>query len=98
MFVKDDIVYASEPAEDIRVVAAKALPYSMLLLTFSTGEQRLFDLTTLQGEAFEPLKSAEVQQTVQAIHGYVTWLDGAIDCAPEYLYENSYAYHRDLVG
>ena len=98
MFVKDDIVYASEPTEDIRVMAAKVLPYSIMLLTFSTGEQRLFDLTTLQGEAFEPLKSVEVQQTVQAIHGYVTWLDGAIDCELEYLYENSYVYHRDLVG
>ena len=48
MFVKDDIVYASEPTEDIRVMAAKVLPYSIMLLTFSTGEQRLFDLTTLR--------------------------------------------------
>ena len=98
MFVKDDIEYASGPADGICVMVVKVLPYAMLLLTFSTGEQRLFDLTTLQGEAFEPLKSVEVQQTVQAIHGYVTWLDGAIDCELEYLYENSYVYHRDLVG
>lgn len=98
MFVKDDIEYASGPADGICVMEVKVLPYAMLLLTFSTGEQRLFDLTTLQGDAFEPLKSAEVQQTVQVVHGYGIWLGGTIDCAPEYLYENSYAYHRDLVG
>ena len=56
MFTKDGIVYASEPGKELRVVAARALPYSMLLLTFSSGEQRLFDLTTLDGSAFEPLK------------------------------------------
>lgn len=99
MFTKDGIVYASEPGKELRVVAARALPYSMLLLTFSSGEQRLFDLTTLDGSAFEPLKQESVQHTVQVFHGAVTWLDGEIDCSPEYLYAHSYAYTApDMVG
>lgn len=98
MFIKNDIVYASEPGDEIEIVAAKPLPYGMLLLTFATGEQRLFDVTTLQGEAFMPLKNTDVQKTVQVMHGYVTWKDGEIDCAPEYMYENSVAYETELVG
>ena len=26
------------------------------------------------------------------VDGIVTWMDENIDCAPEYMYENSYAY------
>lgn len=32
----------------------------MLLVTFTTGEKRLYDTTKLQGSAFEPLKNDEV--------------------------------------
>ena len=98
MYIKNDIVYASEPGDEITVATAKPLPYGMLLLTFSSGEQRLFDVTSLQGEAFAPLKDAEVQKTAEVVHGYVTWKSGEIDCAPEYMYEHSFAYETDLVG
>ena len=81
MFTKDGVVYASEPCKELRVTAVRALPYAMLLLTFSSGEQRLFDLTTLEGSAFEPLKQESVQHTVAVFHGAVTWLDGEIDCS-----------------
>ena len=59
----------------------------------------LFDLTTLEGSAFEPLRQESVQHTVAVFHGAVTWLDGEIDCSPEYLYAHSYAYTApDMVG
>lgn len=95
MYQKNDIVYAGEPGEEIRVQAVKALPCHMLLLTFATGEKRLFDGTTLYGSAFAPLADEAVFRTAAVFHGAVTWLDGAIDCAPEYLYENSFAYEED---
>lgn len=41
---------------------------------------------------FEPLKDNEVFRRPTIDHGVVTWLDGQIDCAPEFMYENSYAY------
>lgn len=52
----------------------------------------MFDATTLEGPAFEELKDEAVFQNVSIDRGVVTWLDGEIDCAPEYMYEKSYAY------
>ena len=99
MFILNGIVYASERPENIEVTQATPLEDMMMILTFSTGEQRLFDLTTLEGSAFEPLKQESVQHTVAVFHGAVTWLYGEIDCSPEYLYAHSYAYTApDMVG
>lgn len=99
MFIKNGIVYASTPQKELRLTAAKVLPYGMLLLTFASGEKRLFDVTTLEGSAFAPLQTEEARRTAAVTHGYLTWLDGEIDCAPEYLYAHSEAYNEaDLVG
>ena len=92
MYVKEGIVYGSTPVSEQRVTEAKYLPYGMLLLTFASGEKRLFDVTTLEGEAFAPLEKEEVRRTVKVFHGAVSWLDGEIDCSPEYLYQHSLEY------
>ena len=55
MYIKDDICYAGELQENIKVTEAKPLRGGMMLITFSTGEKRLFDTTMLIGEAFKPL-------------------------------------------
>ena len=55
MFVLNGIVYASEKRNDIEVISVKPLDDMMMILTFSTGEQRLFDATILTGSAFLPL-------------------------------------------
>ena len=34
---------------------------------------------------------------VHVSHGFVSWMNGEIDCAPEYMYENSYAYEEEFV-
>lgn len=47
MFTLNGIVYASEKPENIQILSAKPLDDMMMLLTFSTGEQRLFDATIL---------------------------------------------------
>ena len=49
MFTLNGIVYASEKPENIQILSAKPLDDMMMLLTFSTGEQRLFDATILNG-------------------------------------------------
>ena len=46
--------------EDIRVTEAKPLRGGMMLVTFSTGERRLFDITKLSGPAFAPLADEEI--------------------------------------
>ena len=45
MFVLNGIVYASEKRNDIEVISVKPLDDMIMILTFSTGEQRLFDAT-----------------------------------------------------
>ena len=92
MFTLNGTVYASEKPENIQIVSAIPLDDMMMLLTFSTGEQRLFDATVLAGPAFEPLKDEKVFKNCRVVDGIVTWMNEEIDCAPEYMYENSYAY------
>lgn len=92
MFVVNGIVYASEISDNIQIVDVKPLEDMMMILTFSTGEQRLFDATVLSGPAFEPLSNTEVFNNCKIVDGAVTWLNEEIDCAPEYMYENSYPY------
>ena len=47
MYIIDDVCYAGESVPDIKVKDAAVLRGGMLLITFSTGEQRLFDTTLL---------------------------------------------------
>ncbi len=75
-----------------RITSLKILPDHIMLLTFSDGVVRLFDASILDGEVFEPLKDDAAFESAVLDHGVVTWLNGAIDCAPEYMYENSYEY------
>lgn len=92
MYIVNGICYAGEAVDNIEVNSVKPLEDMMMLITFSSGETRLFDATTLKGSAFEELKDEAVFKNVSIDHGVVTWLDGEIDCAPEYMYANSYAY------
>lgn len=92
MYVIDDICYAGSPAQEVRVVEAEPLQGGMLLVRFASGEKRLFDTTNIEGPAFEPLRQGFAQGTVAVLHGFLTWLDGQIDLAPEYVYEHSLAY------
>ena len=75
MFTLNGIVYASEKPENIQIVSAIPLDDMMMLLTFSTGERRLFDATVLTGPAFEPLKDEKVFKNCQVVDGIVTWMN-----------------------
>ena len=92
MYIIDDVCYAGEAVSDIKVKEATVLRGSMLLITFSTGEQRLFDATLLTGSAFEPLKDEKTLADFTIFHGVMTWLNGEIDIAPETMYVESYPY------
>ena len=92
MYIIDDVCYAGEAIPDIKVKEATVLRGGMLLITFSTGEQRLFDTTLLTGAAFEPLKDEKTLADFIIFHGVMTWLNGEIDIAPETMYAESYPY------
>lgn len=92
MFEVNGILYASSAKELIKIQDAKVTGDKMLLLIFSSGEKRVFDATVLNEEAFAPLNDPEVFNDFKIVHGVITWMDESIDCAPEYMYEHSYAY------
>jgi patatin-like phospholipase/acyl hydrolase len=94
MYILDGIVYAGNPTTSIEVESIKVLDDMIMLVTFNNKETKLFDATILEGEAFEPLKDENVFKTAKVEYGVVVWLDGEIDCAPEYMYEHSYKYEQ----
>jgi len=97
MYIKDGICYAGELVPDIEVSSIKILDDGMLLVEFSTGETRLFDVTSLldKGSVFAPLSKEENRRTAKVTHGFVSWLAGEIDIAPETLYSESYKYSKE---
>ena len=92
MYILNDICYAGELRNGIKVTEAKPLRGGMMLITFSTGEKRLFDTTTLEGSAFAPLADKVIFNNPVLFHGVITWNNGEIDIAPETVYRDSYAY------
>ena len=95
MFILNGIVYASERPENIEITQATPLEDMMMILTFSTGEQRLFDATVLTRPAFQPLADTKVFNACKVVNGVVTWMDEEIDGAPEFMYEHSFPYDRE---
>ena len=92
MYMANGYVCGGMPQEPLSVRSVKPLPDRMMLILFSNGEQRLFDATILNGPAFAPLQNLQVFMAPELDRGVVTWAGGELDCAPEYMYENSYAY------
>lgn len=92
MYTVNGIVYGGKLEKPIKVIKVKVLQDKILLVTFSTGETRLFDASILKGKVFEPLENEDVFKEVYVDFGVVTWNNGTIDCAPEFMYENSYEY------
>lgn len=92
MYILNNICYAGEMRDGIKVTAVKPLLGGMMLVTFSTGEDRLFDTTTLQGSVFAPLADEKIFSNPVLFHGVITWNNGEIDIAPETVYRESYPY------
>ena len=92
MYIIDDVCYAGELVEGIKVTKVEPLRGRVMLVTFSTGEKRLFDTTELNGSAFELLDNEEVFNKPEIFRGVITWDNGKIDIAPETVYKKSYEY------
>ena len=98
MYVINGIAYAGTSVQDMRVSAVKPLEGMMMLVTFASGERRLYDATQLlEYPAFQPLKDESVFKAASVDHGAVTWMDGDIDIAPETMYATSLPYEEMAV-
>ena len=96
MYVYNGFVCGENPeSEMLKITNVKTLDDKIMLLTFSTGETRLFDATVLTGSAFLPLSDDKIFKNPTIVHGVVTWKNEEIDCAPEYMYEHSYEYSTE---
>ena len=93
MYVHDGMVYGSEPNAGLLVDQCRYVGDGIFIVLFSTGETRLFDATCLFGmPAFEALRDFSVLENFTIEDGVVTWLNGAVDIAPEGLYSRSHEY------
>ena len=89
------IVYAGEPTTDFSVASARVTGDHIMLVTFSTGETRLFDASGLLSiPVYRPLQSQDAFCSFHIDHGILTWENGAIDIAPEELYRRSFQYEK----
>ena len=86
----DGIVYAENPyPELVRVRYVKPLDDYKLLLTFTNGKQKIYDMSEqLKQEVFAPLREADFFNKVYVEHGTVIWNDD-LDICPDELYHNS---------
>ena len=72
-----------------RVTAVTPTEDYKLLLTFTNGEQRIFDFTPLLGMAvFKPLSNKSFFLSVKVAYGTVIWPQD-IDYCPDTLYSES---------
>ena len=92
MIVRNGKCYAENPLPVLKITGFEACgPYQMRVV-FNDGATRLFDgRVLLKGEAFAPLADAKTFANCKLDYETMTWLDGALDVAPEFVYENSMA-------
>lgn len=99
MYTVNGIVYAGQSSSDIKVQAVKTLDDMMMIVTFTSGEKRLFDATVLLSmPAFSILKNIDVFNSATVEYGVIIWNNGELDVAPEYVYKNSYAYNEIITA
>jgi len=86
----DGIVYAENPCPElIRVKFAKPLEGYKLLLTFTNGKQKIYDMSKwLNKTCFKQLQDMDLFTRAYVAHGTVVWNDD-LDICPDELYYNS---------
>ena len=90
MIVKNGMCYADDRAPVLKIVAAKSCGGHEIEVLFSNGDRRLFDgRKLLVGEVFAPLADEKAFNDYQLDYETLTWLNGEVDVAPEFVYENS---------
>jgi hypothetical protein len=67
MYIINGIAYAGKLIKGIEIEKVDALDNMMMLLTFNTGEKRLYDAAALlEYPAFKPLENEEIFKSAMA--------------------------------
>lgn len=97
MIVRDGKCYAENLAPVLKIIGFEMLAPHRMKVVFNDGETRVFDgRILLKGEAFAPLADADAFSRCKLDCETLTWLDGELDVAPEFVYENSERYSTAL--
>ncbi len=98
MRILNDIAYADDyNSENLKVISIDIISELCMLVTFSNGEKRIFDLIELVNyPAYQKLKDYDLFKQAYIENGIIVWDNGNIDIAPETIYKNSYVYDQDL--
>ena len=90
MIERDGWCYPDDPQPMLQIVAADRLGDYRLMITFNDGEKRIFDgHSLLNGPVFAPLADEKVFNDYALDYETLTWLNGEVDIAPEFVYEHS---------
>ena len=90
MIERDGWCYPDDPQPMLQIVAADRLGDYRLMVTFNDGEKRIFDgHSLLKGPVFAPLADEKVFNDYALDYETLTWLNGEVDIAPEFVYEHS---------
>ena len=94
MIVKDDKCYAAGKVPILKISSVRNLGNYQLVVSFNNGDTNLFDGRQLlnEGEVFAPLADESVFNDYTLDYETLTWRNGEIDIAPEYVYAKSSAY------
>ena len=93
MYIKDGIAYAEEASPELEIASARYVGNLQMVVTFTNGEERLFDATEFSDmPALAPLMDERVLEDFSIDHGVLTWRNGKIDIAPEAVYDRSFEY------
>lgn len=89
MHIKNGIAYADEAESPLKICGVRPLKKYKLWIKFTNGKEKIIDFSSeLNTPAFAPLKDENIFRSAYIDYGILTWDNGNIDIAPEYLYHN----------
>ena len=90
MIYKNGICYADNQRPILKIIEAESLGDYQLSVRFNDGSRRRFDgRQLLAGEVFAPLADEKVFNDFKLDYETLTWINGEVDVAPEFVYEHS---------
>ena len=98
MYILNDIAYAENLGNnEIKITEIKIVSELCMLVTFLSGEKRIFDAKYLtKYPAYNKLEDFELFKNAYIENGMIVWDNGKIDIAPENVYKNSYEYETNI--
>lgn len=89
MFEENGIVYADNRAATLKIIDIIFLDDWRIDARFNNGERRTTDFSPLLSTpAFAPLANQAAFKSGKLEFGTVTWNNGTIDIAPEWVYDH----------